>query len=160
MTRDLEDAFHFNTAIAALMELTGALLRFLDQLPSEGTAPDGPPDRLLAFAEAVRALVVMLAPFAPHVAEELWESLGVGGSVFRQNWPSADAALAAEEALEIVVQVNGKVRGRLQVPRGTSETALRSLALEERRVRQWIEGRTVRKLVVVPDKLINIVVGS
>ncbi|MBI4537640.1 MAG: leucine--tRNA ligase [candidate division NC10 bacterium] len=160
VTRDLEDAFHFNTAIAALMELAGALVRFLDQLPPGSAAADGPPDRLLAFAEAVRALVVMLAPFAPHVAEELWESLGESESIFRQRWPEADASLAMEEALEIVVQVNGKVRGRLQVPRGTPEAALRRLALEERRVRQWIEGRTVHKLVVVPDKLINIVAGS
>jgi leucyl-tRNA synthetase len=155
VTRDLEDAFHFNTAIAALMELTGALVRFLERQPADGA----PPDRALAADEAVRALVVMLAPFAPHIAEELWEILEGGGSVFGQPWPAADPSLAAEETLEIVVQVNGKVRGRLQVPRGTPAEAVRSLALEERRVRHWIDGRAVRKVIVVPDKLINIVLG-
>jgi leucyl-tRNA synthetase len=155
VTRDLEDAFHFNTAIAGLMELTGALVRFLETMPSGGASPDG----ALASDEAVRALVVMLAPFAPHVAEELWELLGGGGSVFRHPWPAADPSLAAEETLEIVVQVNGKLRGRLQVPRGTAAEAVRSLALEERRVRQWIEGHPIRKVIVVPDKLVNIVLG-
>jgi len=116
-------------------------------------------DRELAFAEAARTLVVMLAPFAPHVAEELWEMLGGRESVFRQSWPAADAALAAEDSLEIVVQVNGKVRGRLQVPRGTPEAELRSRALAEPRVQGWVEGRTIRKLIVVPEKLINIVVA-
>jgi leucyl-tRNA synthetase len=159
VTRDLEDAFHFNTAIAALMELQGALVRFAEQLPTADSGDGDPSDRPLALAEAVRALVVMLAPFAPHLAEELWQMLGAGGSVFEQVWPTADGSLAAEEVLEIVVQVNGKVRGRLQVPRGTSEAALQTLALSERRVRQWIEGRTVRKVVVVPDKLLNIVLG-
>jgi leucyl-tRNA synthetase len=159
VTRDLEDAFHFNTAIAALMELTGTLVRFQEQLPAETTA-SGSADRRLAFAEGVRALVVMLAPFAPHLAEEFWRMLGAEASVFREAWPAADAGLAAEDVLEIVVQVNGKVRGRLTVPRGTPEGALRELALAERRVVLWIEGRPVKKLVVVPDKLINIVVGS
>ena len=159
VTRDMENAFHFNTAIAALMELAGALGRFQEHLPPPAGRTGAPSDRERAFAEAARALVVMLAPFAPHVAEELWEMLGGRESVFRQPWPAADAALAAEDSLEIVVQVNGKVRGRLQVPRGTPETELRSRALAEPRVQGWIEGRTVRKLVVVPDKLINIVVA-
>ena len=159
VTRDLEDAFHFNTAISALMELQGELVRFVEQLPPATAGDQDSWDRPLAFAEAVQALVVMLAPFAPHLAEELWGMVGAGGSVCQQAWPTADGTLAADEVLEIVVQVNGKVRGRLQVPRGTSGAALQTLALSEPRVRQWIEGRTIRKLVVVPDKLINIVVG-
>jgi leucyl-tRNA synthetase len=160
VTRDLEDAFHFNTAIAALMELTGELSRFAESLPADAADSGETGERLLALTEAVRALVVMLAPFAPHLAEELWQMLGGEGSVFAVSWPVADPALAAEETLEVVVQVNGKVRGRLSVPRGMSEAELKSLALEEKRVRGWIEGRTVKKLILVPGKLINIVVGS
>jgi len=92
--------------------------------------------------------------------EELWEMLGHTASVFREPWPSADRVLALEEEVEVVVQVNGKVRARLQVPRGQAEEQLRALALGEPRIRPWIEGRTVRKAVVIPDKLVNIVVAG
>jgi len=156
VTRDLEDSFHFNTALAALMELQNALLRFQDRLPG---ASAGDP-RTLAFAEGATALLTMLAPFAPHMAEELWEMLGRTVSVFREPWPTADPALALEEEVEVVVQVNGKVRARLQVARGQAEEQLKALALGEPRIRQWVEGRTVRKAVVIPDKLVNIVVAG
>jgi leucyl-tRNA synthetase len=155
VTRDLEDSFHFNTALAALMELQNALGRFQDQLPTTAVADP----RLLAFAEGARALLVMLAPFAPHMTEELWEALGHTTSVFREPWPTADPALASEETVEVVVQVNGKVRARLQLPRGQGEERLQSLALAEPRIGPWVEGRTVRKVVVIADKLVNIVVA-
>jgi leucyl-tRNA synthetase len=155
VTRDVEDSFHFNTALAALMELQNALVRFQDQLPQRPGDP-----RLLAFVEGVRALLTMLAPFAPHVTEELWEMLGHTESILGEPWPTADLVLAREDSVEVVVQVNGKVRARLQVARGQAEERLRSLALEEPRIRQWVEGRTVRKVVVVPDKLVNIVVAG
>jgi len=162
VSRDLEDSFHFNTALAALMELQTALTRFQELLPA------GPPQddigassgRVLAFAEGVLALVTMLAPFAPHMSEELWEMLGEPESVFRQRWPAADPVLILEDNLEVVVQVNGKVRARLHVPRGIPEERLRSLALEEPRLRVWLEGRAIRKVVVVPEKLVNIVVAA
>jgi leucyl-tRNA synthetase len=156
VTRDLEDSFHFNTALAALMELLNALGRFQDHLPS---TPDADP-RLLAFNEGVTTLLVMLAPFAPHMAEELWEALGHRTSIFREPWPTADAGLAADETVEVVIQVNGKVRARLQVPRGQDDAQLKSLALAEPRMRPWVEGRTVRKVVVIPDKLVNVVVAE
>jgi len=156
VTRDLEDSFHFNTALAALMELQNALARFQERLPA-GPADD---PRLLAFAEGVTSLLTMLAPFAPHMVEELWEMLGHAVSVSREPWPAADPVLAMEEDVEVVVQVNGKVRARLQVPRGRGEEELRGLALGEPRIRQWIQGRTVRRAVVIPDKLVNIVVAG
>jgi leucyl-tRNA synthetase len=156
VTRDLEDSFHFNTALAALMELQSALGRFQDQLPPTAVADP----RLLAFREGVTVLLVMLAPFAPHMAEELWETLGHTASIFREPWPTSDPALAAEEAVEVVIQVNGKVRARLQVPRGQGDEALTSLALAEPRIGSWIGGRTLRKVVVIPDKLVNIVVAD
>jgi leucyl-tRNA synthetase len=156
VTRDLEDSFHFNTALAALMELQNDLVRFQERLPA---GPPGDP-RVLAFAEGVTALLTMLAPFAPHMAEELWEMLGRTASVFREPWPTADAALALEDQVEVVVQVNGKVRARVQVARGQAEESLTTLALGEPRIQQWIGGRAVRKVVVIPDKLVNIVVAG
>ena len=156
VTRDLEDSFHFNTALAALMELQNTLTRFQEHLPANPSADP----RLLAFAEGVTALLTMLAPFAPHMTEELWEMLGQRDSVFRAPWPQADPALVLDESVEVVVQVNGKVRARLHVGRGQAEESLKTLALAEPRVRQWVEGRAVRKVVVIPDKLVNIVVAG
>jgi leucyl-tRNA synthetase len=166
VTRDLEKDFHFNTALAALMELTTALMRYQEQSLDpvrEGSLDSVPPaeapERVRAFAEGVRALLVMLAPFAPHMTEELWALLGSGGSIFRAPWPTADPVLAREETVELVVQVNGKLRARLQVPRGAGEGRLRELALGDERVRQWVGAKSVRKVVVIPDKLVNVVVG-
>jgi leucyl-tRNA synthetase len=156
VTRDLEDSFHFNTALAALMELQNTLGRFQDRVPA--ALPADP--RVLAFAEGVRVLLTLLAPFAPHMAEELWEMLGRHGSIFHEPWPTADPTLVLEESAEVVVQVNGKVRARLQVPRGQGEEALTALALAEPRLQPWIEGRMVRKVVVIPDRLVNIVVAG
>jgi leucyl-tRNA synthetase len=160
VTHDLEDAFHFNTALAALMEHQTALARFADQVFGAGGATTLPKESLLAFAEGAQSLLVMLAPFAPHVAEELWEMLGHRGSIFHESWPAADPILAQEEQVEVVVQVNGKVRARLHVPRGTSEEQLRLLALGDPRARPWIHGKAVRRVVVVPDKLVSVVVAS
>jgi leucyl-tRNA synthetase len=158
VTRDLDDSFHFNTALAALMELQNALLRFQEYLPAGGAAATaaGP---ALAFAEGAANLLIMLAPFAPHMAEELWEMLGRPDSIFRHPWPAADPILALEDTLEVVVQVNGKVRARLQVARGTAQESVKALALGDPRVQPWLAGKAVRKVVVVPDKLVSIVVG-
>jgi len=164
VTHDIEDAFHFNTALAALMELQNALTRFQDDLPGElpgsGELPPPARDGILVFAEGVNAMLTMLAPFAPHLAEELWETLGHRESIFRQPWPVADAALARAETVEVVVQVNGKVRSRQHIPRGTGEDRLKELALLDPRIQSWTAGKAVRKVVVIPDKLVNIVVSS
>ncbi len=154
VTRDLDDSFHFNTALAGLMELQNALVKFQEQLPQG--APDG---KTLAYAEGAISLLMMLAPFAPHMAEELWEMLGCTESILRQAWPVADPVLALEDTLEVVVQVNGKVRARLQVARGTGQEALQAMALADSRVQAWLSGKTIRKVVVIPDKLVSIVVG-
>jgi leucyl-tRNA synthetase len=110
-------------------------------------------------SEALKTLVLLLAPFAPHLADELWERLGKSGSTYNATWPSFDAAVAAEDEITLVVQINGKVRDRLTVPAGLSEDSLRDHALASTRVQEMLNGQQVRKVIVVPGKLVNIVVG-
>ncbi|GAC1486605.1 MAG: leucine--tRNA ligase [Candidatus Limnocylindrales bacterium] len=142
VTTDLE-AYHFNTAIAAMMELSTALFH------ATGPSRD----------EGVRTLVLLLAPFAPHLTEELWQRRGGTGSVHQQSWPAFDPAAVRSGDVQIVVQVNGKVRDRLTVPAGSAEEAVRSLALASEKVRTAIGGAPVAKTIVVLDRLVSIVTG-
>ncbi|HEY0017161.1 MAG TPA: leucine--tRNA ligase [Longimicrobium sp.] len=143
VTEDLE-ALSYNTAVAAMME-------YLNVVRAGGRTPE---------RAAVEPLVTLVAPFAPHMAEELWERLGRGGSVFDEaRWPSFDAEKAVADTVEFVVQVNGKVRARMQMARGIPEAEARDAALADEHVQRWIEGKQVRKTIFVPDRLLNLVVG-
>ena len=148
VSEDLE-AFRFNTAIAALMELTNGLSR----------AREGGPADAAAWQEAVESLLLMLAPLAPHIAEELWERIGRPYSVHTQSWPAWDHDLAREEEITLVVQVNGKVRDRIQVAAGIAEEEAKRVALESAQVRRHLEGQEIRRVIYVPGKLVNIVAG-
>ena len=148
VTGDLE-GFRFNTAIARLMELTSALTRAREA----GDGVDG-----ATWDRSVETLILLTAPLAPHVAEELWERRGKPYSVHQRDWPAFDEALVAEETVEIVVQVNGKVRDRLTLPADASEDAARERALASERVKGWVEGKEPRRVIYVPGKLLNIVV--
>ena len=144
----------YNTNVAALMELSNALGDF-------GVEPaSAAPAELFAVREALEALILMLAPFSPHVAEEMWESMGHEGGLLGSSarWPVADEQLARKEELEIPVQVNGRLRGRLMVAAETDEESLRELALSDERVRAWTEGKEIVKVIVVRQRLVNIVV--
>jgi leucyl-tRNA synthetase len=152
VTADLED-FHFNTAISALHELVNAMQAFATESLDRGAATE----RASLLAEAVDTLVRLLAPFAPHLAEELWSELGHADSVFRAAWPDADPAALEREAVQVVVQVDGRVRTRLVVPSGIAEDRLRSEALADEKVRPWLASREVARVVVVPGRLVNIV---
>ncbi len=103
-------------------------------------------------------LVIMLAPFAPHISEECWERLGHAESVFDARWPAFDEALAAEEEIQLVVQVNGRVRGRIAVAAAVSQDDALKLALEDEGVRRHVDGNQIKKVIFVPGRLINIVV--
>jgi len=153
ITQDFAE-LHFNTSIAALMELLNALGDF-SVTPDAATAADK-----FVVREALESLVLMLAPFTPHVAEEMWESLGHAGGLLKSGacWPQADAELARKEALEIPVQINGKLRGRVYATPDTPEAELREAALADEKVRGFIEGRQIVKVIVVPQRLVNIVV--
>ncbi len=152
VTDDFEK-LDLNTNVAALMELLNTLSEF-DAEPGKASAAE-----VFAVREAIEALVVMLAPFSPHVAEEMWESLGKeGGLVKTAPWPVADPELARKEELEIPVQVNGKLRSRVVVAPDISEADLRALALADAKVQSFIDGHEVVKVIVVPQRLVNVVV--
>ena len=146
ITDDFETRWHFNTSIAAVMELVNELTA------SEKEISNG------VMAEVLEKLALLLGPFAPYLAEELWEELGKQGPVFRQAWPAYDPDLAKEEEIEVVLQINGKVRSRLTVAAGTPREELERLALADGRIRELTAGKQIIKVIVVPDKLVNIVV--
>jgi leucyl-tRNA synthetase len=148
---DFASRWHFNTSISAIMELVNQLYG-----AEEAIAAGKVPGSLVR--ELNRNLVLLLAPMAPYIAHELWEALGEKSNLLRDNWPQYDAALAKEEEIEIVVQVNGKVRSRLSVPADAPEDQVRERALADERVRAALDGKQVVKAIVVPGKLVNVVV--
>jgi leucyl-tRNA synthetase len=151
VTVDIAERSHFNTAISSIMELVNQLY-LLEDCPVTSSFARG------ALREAVETVVTLLAPFTPHLAEELWEVLGGGKSIFAEPWPEFDPALLVEDQWEIVVQISGKVRGRITVPADSGEDEIRRAATENERIREWVERGTVSKVIYVPGRLINIVV--
>jgi leucyl-tRNA synthetase len=142
------ESFSFNTAIAAIMELRNTLLAAQrDQNVTEEI-----------WQEAVEKLLLVLAPIAPHITEELWSRLGEPYSIHQQPWPAWDEEIASEEQITLIVQVNGKVRDRIDVPAGTADEALKVIALGSTNVIRFLDGREPRKVIVVKGKLVNIVI--
>ena len=153
VTVDVEQRIHLNTAISALMELVNEMYAFGDYV---GDSPRAQARSVMR--EAIEALIVMISPFAPHTAEELWEMTGHAGGIEKTRWPSFDEEVARAEEIVVVVQVNGRVRGRLTATPETPESELRERALADPGVRPHIEGKTIKSVVIVKGKLINVVV--
>jgi len=145
VTSDFETRWHFNTSIASIMELVNDLYSIESGLSGA------------ALAEILEKLTLLLAPFAPYVTQEIWDQLGRSGPVFRQPWPSFDPELAKEDEAEIPVQVNGKLRGRLRVPFGASKELVEQRALSDDKTAPFVLGKQIVKIIIVPDKLVNIV---
>jgi leucyl-tRNA synthetase len=142
------EGFSFNTAIAAIMELRNQLSDARREASVSAAA----------WTEAIENCLLLLAPIAPHMAEELWERRGLPYSIHQQAWPIWSEEIAREDTITLVVQVNGKVRDKLEVPAGSADSDLQAWALESPRAREWLAGRTPRKVVVVRGQLVNIVV--
>jgi len=151
VTEDIE-VFHFNTAISFIMEMVNNiyLVPHEDRTEDEGF--------LYVMKEALDSLVLLLSPFAPHIAEEMWEMMGYESSVSGVPWPIYCTEIAQEEERLIVIQVNGKVRSKITVPAGTPEEEIRRQALSDERIRGLLGGKLPRKVFVVQEKLVNIVV--
>jgi leucyl-tRNA synthetase len=151
ITHEFGGRWHFNTCVSSLMSLLNELNDLRQQIES-GAIP------LPVLAEAQRTLVMLLQPFAPYLAHELWEMMGERGDLLRTPWPEYDPALAKEEEIELAVQVNGKLRGRIVVPADTPEPEIQQRALQDEKVSATVAGKNVVKVIVVAGKLVNIVV--
>ena len=136
------DSAKFNTAVAAFMEA----LNFFHGKQNE------------VGQEAIEKLVILFAPFAPHITEELWSATGKKGSVHMQKWPKYNPAFIKEEKITLIIQVNGKVRGKIEAKTGITEEKAKKLAMAEQRIKELIAGKEIKKIIFVPDKLINIVI--
>jgi leucyl-tRNA synthetase len=150
VTRDVEERIQLNTSVAALMELVNEIYRLEADVSSGAGRP--------ALREALEAVVLLLNPFTPHVCEEMWARLGHVEGLVRAAWPASDAEAAREDSVELAVQVNGKVRGRVVVPREAPEEAIRAKALAEPRVAEHVQGKEMVRFVVVPGRLVSVVV--
>jgi len=141
------DQFKFNTMIAALMAFSNTLAQ-ARETPVYGSA---------AWDEAIESLLLMMAPAMPHISEELWAQLGKPYSIHTQAWPQADPELAKEDEVEIAIQVNGKVRDRITVSAETDKAELEKQALASERAQKWVGDKPIRKIIVVPGRLVNII---
>jgi leucyl-tRNA synthetase len=141
--------FRFNTAIAALMELNNMLVRLKETAVAQ----------MPIWEETIDTLLLMMAPIFPHISEELWQRRGHTTSIHRQSWPQADVEKSRADEVAVVVQINGKVRDKLVVAPDTPNDTIESQALALENVQKWIDGKGVRKVIVVPNKLVNIVIG-
>jgi leucyl-tRNA synthetase len=154
VTMDVDVRKQFNTAISAMMELVNDLYAFTKAQEHEPTRSG-----VLVAREALESLIVMLSPFAPHTAEELWEQYGHAGTLSATRWPEYDLEAARAEEIVIPVQINGKVRARLTVPPDISDEALQARALADAAVQPYTQGKTVRKVVIAKGRLVSIVVA-
>jgi leucyl-tRNA synthetase len=153
VSEDLDGDYQFNTAVSELMKLSNAMAAHLER------------SRVEVSSEALRVLLILLAPFAPHLAEELWLKLGgrdegdtlASSSIHRQDWPEVDAGALARDTVPLVIQIKGKVRGNLEVPADADKATLEKLALESEIATKWLEGKPPSRVIVVPGKLVNLV---
>lgn len=146
ISEDLEGDYQLNTAVSELMKLSNAL--------ADTTCKDSP-----VYREGIETLLRLLAPFAPHIAEELWQNLEQSGSVHRAAWPTLDPTALVVDEIPLVIQVMGKTRGTITVPAGADQSTLEQLATESDVAQKWIEGKTIKKVILVPGKLVNFVVS-
>ena len=144
------DKFAFNTAVAALMEMTNEMYSFVQTL--------GAGEKSAAMSEAVEMLVLLVSPMVPHIADELWEVLGKQGFTIDQQWPDYDAEVAKADEVEVVAQVNGRVRDKMVFPADIDEESLKEAVLASEKIKAEIQGKSIVKVITVPGKLVNIVV--
>jgi leucyl-tRNA synthetase len=153
VTEDLDGGFHFNTAVSAIMELVNQAYDVMAASPAQGPGGRVP----ASVRDAAEKAVMLLSPFVPHIAEEMWSSLGNRESIFRCAWPAYDKTAIAERVITMPVQINGKVRSKVEVDAGISPDELKKLVLADPKVAAWIGQKAVKDVIVVPGKLVSVV---
>jgi leucyl-tRNA synthetase len=148
VTDDMEGGFKFNTAISSVMELVNEI--YLSKEKNPTTTKE--------MKEAIQATVMLLAPFAPHICEEMWRMFGHKDSILKSAWPSYNPELAKEKTITLVIQVNSKNRSRVDVSVDTPEEEVRRLVLDDEKIKLCLKGAPVKKIIVVPNKLVNIII--
>ena len=144
---DIGERFNFNTAISTIMEMVNEMYRY-----KEGEVNPG------LYGAAVKNLIIMLAPFVPHVAEEMWEHLGHSESVHKQAWPEYDESALVKDTIEIVIQINGRIKEKINIAGDSTKADMEKIAVENDKIKALTEGKNIVKIIAVPGKLINIVV--
>ena len=150
VTQDIEERFHFNTVISAVMELVNAMQAL------EESGSDSAGCRVMRFA--LETSVLLLSPIVPHFCEELWEALGHGKSILLSQWPSFDDAATVKDEVEVVVQVNGKLRSRFSAALDADDNTLKQTALADERIVRFVDGKPIKKVITIKNKLVNIVI--
>ena len=151
VTEDLDGGFHFNTAISAIMELVNETY---DAVGAEGIGQSAKGD---IVNEAIESIVILLSPFVPHISEEMWHSLGKENGILKHKWPEYDKNAIVENILTIPIQINGKLRSKIEVPAGIDDAALKERVLSDPKVKTWIAGKPVKSFIIIPKKLVNVV---
>ncbi|MFA7495736.1 MAG: leucine--tRNA ligase [Acidithiobacillus sp.] len=150
VSRNMDGRYHFNVAIAAIMELTNALMK---------VTADAPADLRAILGEGLRAITLLISPFAPHIAEVLWTQLGQNGEISKTSWPEADPEALRSDTITLVIQVNGKLRERMDFPADADNASIEKAVLSAPAMQRHLEGKTIRKCIVVPGRLVNLVLG-
>ena len=158
VTDDIEKSWSFNTAIASIMELLNMVVDFSTELRENDFNDETVINDLNVLRLSLESTVKVLAPFVPHICEELWETLGHNPSIFSESWPTYDESAIAADQVEMVIQINGKVRSKLVVPSEISEDDLKSLVMEDKKINDNLYGKKIVKTIIVPKKLVNLVV--
>jgi leucyl-tRNA synthetase len=152
VTEDIDKRFRFNTAIAAMMELINELYKAKETVKSK--------DDAAVLKYSIEKLLIMLSPFVPHIADELRDAMGLTGQLFDHKWPEHDPAWAASSEVTIAVQVNGKLRATITMPKDAEQETVQNAAFSDMNVKRFIEGVSIRKVIYVPNKIINIIVSA
>ena len=149
-TEDITRRYQFNTGIASIMELVNELYTSKDELVKTDAGKN-------ILSSAISSVLTLLSPITPHICEELWEMLGGSGMLLYTAWPQYDESALERDEIEVVVQVNGKLRGRFRVPAKAGKPEVEALALADENIKKHIDGLSVRKVIVVPGKIVNVV---
>ena len=155
VTESIEDDFHFNTAIAAVMELLNDMTTYKQEVIDKN---DVSTESKKIWKEVLDKVILLIAPFAPHIADELWEIIGNKTFTFEEEWPTFEEELTKEHKMNLVVQINGKIRETIPAKIGLPKEEYEKLAFDSEKIKKAIEGKEIVKVIVVPNKLVNIVV--